>query len=787
MKTERIELLAPAGSMESVIAAINKGADAVYLGGDKFSARAGATNFDDKKIEEAIDYCHSYGVPLHITLNTLIKENEFNEAIDYVGFLYKIGADALIIQDTGIVNVIREKYPDLEIHASTQLSIHNGEGALFFEENGFKRIVLSRELSLSEIEHISKDLGVETEVFGHGALCVSYSGQCLISSVIGGRSGNRGRCAQSCRLPFTLIREKDGKETSGYLLSPKDVCNVEHMDDLIRAGVSSLKIEGRLKKPEYVAGVIESYRGAIDDVYAKQHNSKLNKERKQTLLKLFNREGFSNAYLYKHTGKDMMAFKTPKNTGVYIGKVNSNGEVVLEDNLSLKDGVRFGDDGFITTKIILNGNEVKEAKKGDKVKILPSKYKANDSLYKMSDTKLMNELKVAYEKMYGRKIELSAKVRFKVGMPFKIEVEYNGKKYIKEGEKVQFAENSPLDMKRVEKNIEKSGEIPYKINNVEFTDFEDGFMPMSAINNLRRDLLEEIKEHEIKKYKNVIEKKEKEEYVVKEKNLPKYMVCVLTPAQVKAAMDAKVPAIVIDMFGKNQTFIKRNIFSELEGYEGEVYLNAPTIIKEEFETIAKTINSLKDKIDGLVTNNTGIIRRFKDEMKIIGGYKLNIFNSSALEFYNKHIEGAALSIELNRKEIRNLLKKGGEGAQFFLYGKPESMVCEYCPIGSTFGGKTTKRECSDQCVTSTFKMRDRMNEEFVVTTDIFCRSHIHHPVPVNLSEAKDELEEMGIKSFRLDFIDEDYDTTLKVLKAVMSGRAIEVDKFTKAQYRKGVL
>ncbi|MGL5615550.1 MAG: DUF3656 domain-containing U32 family peptidase [Sarcina sp.] len=783
----KIELLAPAGSMESVIAAINKGADAIYLGGDKFSARAGATNFDDKKIEEALDYCHSYNIPVYVTLNTLIKENEFEEAVDYVGFLHKIGVDGVIIQDTGILNVVRERYPNLEIHASTQLSIHNGEGALFFEENGFKRIVLSRELSIEEIEYISKDLGVETEVFVHGALCVSYSGQCLISSVIGGRSGNRGKCAQSCRLPFTLIREKDGNETSGYLLSPKDICNIEHIEALIKSGTASLKVEGRLKRPEYVAGVIESYRGAIDDVYKKKQNKAANKERKQRLLKLFNREGFSSAYLYKHTGKDMMAFKTPKNTGVYIGKVNGEGEVILEDNLSVQDGIRIGDSGFTTIKILINGKEVKEANKGDKVKILPAKYKKNDSLYKMSDTKLMNELKVAYEKPFGRKIELSAKVRFKIGMPFKIEVEYNGKTYIKEGEKVQFPEKSPLDIDRVTKNIEKSGEIPYKISEIKFTDFEDGFMPMSAINNLRRELLEEIKDYEVKKYKNEVKKLQKEEYIQKEKSLPKYMAFVLTPEQVRAAMDAKVPAIVVDMFGKNKSFIKRDIFKELEGFEGEIYLNVPTIIKEEFETIVKVIDSLENKIAGIVTNNTGIIRRFKDKIKIIGGYKLNIFNSYALEFYNKNIEGAALSIELNRKEIRNILKRGADGAQFFIYGKPESMVSEYCPIGSTFGGKTTKRECSDQCVTSTFRMRDRMNEEFVITTDIFCRSHIHHPVPVNLSEAKDELEEMGIKSFRLDFIDEDYDRTYDVLKAIMNNRPIEVEKYTKAQYRKGVL
>ena len=210
---ERIELLAPAGSMESLIAAINRGADAIYLGGSKFSARAYASNFDNETMEKAVDYAHTYGVKVYVTVNTLIKENEFQEAVDYIGVLYKIGVDALIIQDVGLAKRIREVYPDFELHASTQMSIHNGEGALFFRENGFFRIVLSRELTLDEIKYISKDLGIETEIFVHGALCVCYSGQCLMSSLIGGRSGNRGRCAQSCRLPYTLIREKILKDS----------------------------------------------------------------------------------------------------------------------------------------------------------------------------------------------------------------------------------------------------------------------------------------------------------------------------------------------------------------------------------------------------------------------------------------------------------------------------------------------------------------------------------------------------------------------------------------------
>ncbi|MGL5245047.1 MAG: peptidase U32 family protein, partial [Sarcina sp.] len=395
---EKIELLAPAGSMESLIAAINRGADAIYLGGNKFSARAYASNFDNETMEKAIDYAHSYGVTVYVTINTLIKENEFSEAMEYIGDLYKMGVDALIIQDVGILKKTKELYADFELHASTQLSVHNGEGAIFFRDNGFLRIVLSRELTLKEIKHISKELKIETEIFIHGALCVSYSGQCLMSSLIGGRSGNRGRCAQSCRLPYTLIREKDKKEIKGYLLSPKDICTIDNVEDLINSGTASLKVEGRMKRPEYVAGVIESYRGAIDNVYDKR---KISQEyNKAKLMKLFNREGFSSAYLYKNTGKDMMAYKTPRNTGVFIGEALKNGEVTLVEDIALKDGIRISDDGFTISKILINNKEVEEAKKGDKVKIFPNRYKAHDKLYKASDIKLLNTLKTAYENPY---------------------------------------------------------------------------------------------------------------------------------------------------------------------------------------------------------------------------------------------------------------------------------------------------------------------------------------------------------------------------------------------------
>ncbi|NMA57295.1 peptidase U32 family protein, partial [Clostridium cochlearium] len=290
---KKVELLAPAGSIDSLYAAVQSGADAVYLGGSKFSARAYASNFNEEIMRKAVDYCHIYGVKVYVTVNILLKEKELKEALEYIRYLYNIGVDALIIQDTGLFYLIKKYFPDFEIHASTQMTIHNIQGAKLLQEVGFERIVLARELSIEEIRNISNNLKVETEVFVHGALCICYSGQCLMSSLIGGRSGNRGRCAQPCRLPYTIVNNKNNEKKSGYLLSPKDVCTIENVEDFILSGAHSFKIEGRMKRPEYVAGVVKSYREVIDSFYNGNIKEIDYKLKTKNLLKLFNREGFS--------------------------------------------------------------------------------------------------------------------------------------------------------------------------------------------------------------------------------------------------------------------------------------------------------------------------------------------------------------------------------------------------------------------------------------------------------------------------------------------------------------
>lgn len=815
---KKIELLAPAGSMESMYAAVQAGADAVYLGGSKFSARAYASNFDNENMTKAVEYCHLYNVKIYVTINTILKQHEVEEAVEYAEFLYKIGVDALIIQDLGFANLIRTKLPNFELHASTQMTIHNAEGALFLNKLGFKRIVLSRELSLREIKHISSELGVETEIFVHGALCISYSGQCLMSSMIGGRSGNRGRCAQPCRLPYTIINKKNMSEKKGYILSPKDICTIENIKEIIDSGTASLKIEGRMKRPEYVAGVIQAYRKVIDGVIREHYSTaiELKKESKNSnedndkcfkvedekkkLLQLFNREGFSKAYLLGNTGKDMMAYSFPKNTGVELGKVQKDLTIELKENISLKDGIRNGNGGFTLSKIIKKGKEVEEALKGDRVKLLPLEYKSGDVLYKMSDVKLTKELEEIYKSPYEKKIELSLSVKFKVDEPITLTTFYKNESFTIEGEKVQKALKKPLDKDRIIEGLGKAGDTPFKFNNIEIPEFEDGFLPVSAINEVRRKLVSKIENYILNKHSNkdIIENKDSS---IKEKlniqnnigraeqskvnkvtaDIPGNIVYLSTEEQLRAFIESDFRCAAINPFGE-LGFASLNRFKDRE-----ILLKLPNIIKEEFESLCEAIEERLEYIDGIITSNLGLISRFKGRTPIIGDYKLNIFNSYALDFYRDFINGSCLSVELNKKEIKDVMKNSQLPLQILVYGKVELMVSEYCAIGSTFGERCSSKNCNGACKKGDFVLKDRMGEEFILKTDKFCRSYIYNSVPNNLIPNINELKSMNIKSFRVDLIDEGYDETKRILQAIKKEVWTEdFSGFTRGHFKRGV-
>ncbi len=347
---KNIELLSPVGDFECLQSAVQNGANSVYFGGNLFNARSSASNFDYDELEKAINYCALRNVKTHLTLNTLIKDNEFKEAISLAKQAYEFGIDAIIVQDLGIAKYLIEHFPDLPIHASTQMTIHNLEGVKKLEELGFKRAVLSRELSISEIEYICSNSNIEIETFIHGALCISYSGQCLFSSMVGGRSGNRGKCAQPCRLPYSLIEKRINNSEkvldNGHILSPKDLCSLEYLPQLIKSGVKCFKIEGRMKTPEYVAIVTKIYRKYIDMIL---DNKKyvIDESDIKMLMQVFNRGGFSSGHLSTHPNKELIFKEKPNNMGIYLGNVthyNANKghvQVILNEDISIGDIITF--------------------------------------------------------------------------------------------------------------------------------------------------------------------------------------------------------------------------------------------------------------------------------------------------------------------------------------------------------------------------------------------------------------------------------------------------------------
>ena len=780
---KKIEILAPAGSMESLYAAINKGADAIYLGGNKFSARAYASNFDNENILKAIDYAHSYGVKVYVALNTILKESEIKEAIKYAGYLYEIGVDALIIQDLGLFKNLKKLYPKMELHASTQMTIHNGEAAQYFTEKGFSRIVLSREMTIDEIKHISTNLDIETEIFIHGAICISYSGQCLMSSVIGGRSGNRGRCAQPCRMEYTL--ESDGKGSKkAYLLSPKDMCTIDDIKEIVDSGTKSLKIEGRMKRPEYVAGVVENYRKAIDKILL---NNKYDLEKGKIELKqLFNRSGFTNAFLKKDTGRDMMSYNSPKNSGVPLGKVKDDNSIVLLNKIMLGDGVRYGDKGFTVSKILNKGKEVTEGNMGDVVTLFPIEYKKGESIFKSLDKELFENLKSSIN-AYEKKKYVSAKVIFKVGEPMKIIITLDGKEYEHIGANVEVAQNKPLQKERVIESLKKvTSESPYIISNINFEEFTEGFVRVSDINALRRDALEVVRKSICKSYRRVRPQNTDiaDNKINKSFEINKNIYSCITSEQLKALEEMNAEVVAIDIFSREKGALKKSDIIELFNRRNkiDIYLKISSIVKGEFSVVCKVIEELKPYISGIITSNIGLINKYNKDMNIIGDYKLNIMNSESLSFYEEEVSVPTLSIEMNRSEIKAIKNSKLQNSAVLVYGKPELMISEYCPIGSTFGGKTSTTKCNMACMYNKFSLIDRVNEKSRVMTDVFCRSYILNHKPINLIEQISELESMGIRYFRYDFRDESYEE----VKDILVNKVFDNSMFTKGHYRRGV-
>ena len=502
-----VELLAPAGTWEALEAAVNAGANAVYLGGKAFGARAYASNFDREEMEKAVYFCHMHHVRLYVTVNTLVDDKELPELEDYLVFLHNAGVDGIIVQDMGVIRAAQIIVPGLPLHASTQMTVTNSAGVRFAGEHGIVRVVPARELSLSDLDKACAT-GLEIEAFIHGALCVCYSGQCLMSSLIGGRSGNRGRCAQPCRLPYTLVDKngKDllaGKDAGQYLLSPKDLNTLQVLPRMIEAGIVSYKIEGRMKRPEYVAVVVDAYRRAMDS-YKAGHYEVPQKDL-DNIEQIFNRD-FTTAYLEKHQGRLMMSDRRPNNRGVLIGRVqklnqdHTKAVVKLEKNLHTGDGLEFwvkvgGRVGTTVNTMRVNGKAVETAVAGTLVEIdVPKGVRLNDRVFRTLDSELMAYAGQFYGEKNKKRIPVTAVVTAHMGSPLEVTLtdpEGNAGCGVTEFV-AEPARKHALDEAAIRKQIDRMGTTEYTLETLT-TDIDDGLMvPMSEINEARRKACEAL-------------------------------------------------------------------------------------------------------------------------------------------------------------------------------------------------------------------------------------------------------------------------------------------------------
>ncbi|MCR5215884.1 MAG: U32 family peptidase, partial [Lachnospiraceae bacterium] len=492
----RVEILAPAGSYEALRGAINAGADAIYLGGSFFGARAFANNFNEEQLMEALDYAHRYGRKIYLTVNTLLKNRELEEAlVSYLRPAYEHGLDAVIVQDLGVFQCIHENFPDLEIHASTQMTTNSALSASFLKEMGASRVVVSRELQLEEIRKIYDATHMEVEAFIHGALCYSYSGQCLMSSMIGGRSGNRGRCAQSCRLPYQLL-DGEGRNipTQGdYLLSPKDICSLENLPDIIEAGVYSLKIEGRMKSPEYVAGVVSVYRKYVDfyERYGKK-NYHVDPQDVQDLMDLFNRGNFSGGYYKTYSGPSMMSMKRPNHAGVLALEVVS----CQSGNLKVKALSTIHPQDVVEMDATFTWTSGEAHKEGDVFSIhVPSKFRAakGQRYYRTRNNMLLHRLQDSYlTQDIKRPVTITG--CFVVGEPAYLSMECDHKRVECYFDPVEEAQNKAMDQESIKKQLTKLGTTMFSCDTIFLTVGENVFVPVGALNQMRRELVSSMEQ-----------------------------------------------------------------------------------------------------------------------------------------------------------------------------------------------------------------------------------------------------------------------------------------------------
>ena len=745
-----VELLAPAGSYESLVAAVNAGADAVYIGGKKFSARAYADNPEEDILIKGIEYAHTFGVNVYMTVNTLLKENEIGELFEYIKTYYNAGVDAVIVQDLGVFEFIRKHFPKLAVHASTQMTITGSYGAIFLKNQGASRIVPAREISLEEIKDIDKKSDIEIECFVHGALCYSYSGQCLMSSMIGGRSGNRGRCAQTCRLPYDVYdnNKKLNKSDERNLLSCKDLCSLDILPDLIEAGIDSLKIEGRMKAPRYTAGVVSIWRKYLD-LYNKKGRAgySVDKADRKLLLDLFDRGGQTDGYYKEHNGKDMIALREkPSSKQVNTEYFNYLDKTFVEGKkqLAISGSIKLKENMPITFDVSINN--LKES--------------------------------------YGRDEKFDDFISVEIL-----------------GDIPQPAKNKAVSLEDVDKQLKKTGNSLFYFDKLSIDMDDSIFIPLKALNEIRREALYKLEEKiltrytrddaDIKEYEGfihpIISRGEKESERVKLNILCENM------EQIDAAIQ----------FAKEEDFIfdEISIESELLGCEGIAEriniikscsnicnLYMPHIFRDEAKRFfTKHLKEIKNfKFDNFIVRSLEEVFYINDNIdsaaSIILDYNIYAYNKNTIDFYNEkfNVNRLTYPLELNLGEMKQLENTGNE---MVAYGKIPMMVSAQC-LKKTTKGCDHKKEV--------LVLKDRKNSEMQVKTHCdFCYNTILNSKPLSVIGMKKDIKKIAPGTLRLWFTTENAGETKSVIRKYIDyfikGLEVEnIDDFTRGHLKRGI-
>ena len=730
---KKVELLSPVGNMQTLPFAIHNGCDAVYFAGKKFGARKFANNFDYEEIKEAIEYCHLYGVKVYMTVNTLMFDDEIDEALEYIGFLHSSNVDALIMQDIGLIEKAHKMYPNLEIHISTQNHNHNDEGINFFENLGATRIVLDREMSLNEIKNLKTNL--EKEVFVHGALCVAYSGCCLFSSMNGGRSGNRGECVASCRLKYELIKNDEKINTEGeYLLSTKELNTLNHIKELIEAGITSFKIEGRMKSPEYVGYVTKLYRTMIDKYYNGEDMT-LDENDLYNLKKLYNRE-FTEGYLFNKSGQELMNIKSPNHLGVPIGKVIDYDKkyikISLTDDLKQEDGIRLpNNEGMILNKIynpkLLLVNKIE---KGN-IAIIENKVnlKTKGPVLKTIDKELMDNL----QKYTEKKIPIDIKIICKLNQPITLTIsdQINELSQVSLS-KVEQAKNNPTTKERIISQITKLGNTPFIANNIT-TDIDDNiFVSIKDLNELRRNLIEEL---------ITLRKNKKSNYLkIETPTTPKKVLkdtkkrinaLVRNEEQLLACLDNNIDLI----------YIEDKLLYEKYKEKGNIYLKLPRVMLKHPD-----YNNEK-----LLITEIGSLEKYYQNNELIIDYTNNVTNRETVNLLEaKNPKLITISPEITKERLTNI-DFNNNNVEYIAYGTIELMITKYCPLKML--ENNDKNNCNLCSLNNKYYLKDQNDNYFpILNTKHY--THIMHKEPLDNIENIKLCLEKGIYNYRIELLDE---------------------------------